>query len=135
MKIIKYFIVGSIAALTDFSLFYIFTKLLKYNYMMVAFISYAIATYINYILSTKYVFQSGTKYSKKVEISLIYLISGVAIGINQISLYLLIDVLFVEMLISKVIATAITFFWNYFLRKNFIFKENINKKKGKNIID
>ena len=135
MKIIKYFIVGSIAALTDFSLYHIFAKLLKYNYMMVAFISYAIATYINYILSTKYVFQSGTKYSKKVEISLIYLISGVAIGINQISLYLLIDVLFVEMLISKVIATAITFFWNYFLRKNFIFKENINKKKGKNIID
>lgn len=135
MKIIKYSIVGSIAALTDFSLFYIFAKLLKYNYMVVAFISYAIATYINYILSTKFVFQSGTKYSKKVEISLIYLISGVAIGINQISLYLLIDVLFVEMLISKVIATAITFFWNYFLRKNFIFKENINKKKGKNIID
>jgi len=135
MKIIKYSIVGSIAALTDFSLFYIFAKLLKYNYMVVAFTSYAIATYINYILSTKYVFQSGTKYSKKIEISLIYLISGVAIGINQISLYLLIDVLFVEMLISKVIATAITFFWNYFLRKNFIFKESINKKKGKNIID
>jgi putative flippase GtrA len=121
MKIIKYFIVGSIAALTDISLFYIFAKLLAYNYLIVAFFSYTIATFVNYILSINYVFQSGIKFSKKQELSLIYLVSGIAIMINQISLYILVDLLSIEIITSKVIAIVITFFWNYFTRNNFIF--------------
>jgi len=125
MKIIKYFIVGSIAALTDISLFYIFAKLLAYNYLIVAFFSYTIATFVNYILSINYVFQSRSKFSKKQELSLIYLVSGIAIMINQISLYILVDLLSIEIITSKVIATVITFFWNYFMRNNFIFRERI----------
>ena len=50
MKIIKYFLVGAIAALTDISLFYIFAKLLGYNYLIVAFFSFITATFVNYIL-------------------------------------------------------------------------------------
>jgi putative flippase GtrA len=131
MKILKYFIVGSIAALTDISLFYIFAKLLGFNYLLVAFFSYTIATFVNYILSISFVFKSGIKYSKKVEISLIYLISGIAIFINQFSLYILVDLLFIEMITSKVIATMITFLWNYFMRSNIIFKEKEEQSKDK----
>jgi len=123
MKIIKYFFVGATAALTDISLFYIFAKVLGYPYLMVAFFSFIIATLVNYLLSIKYVFQSGVKFSKKYEISLIYIISGIAIIINQISLYILIDVLTTEMILSKTISTIITFFWNYYMRNNIIFKE------------
>lgn len=32
------------------------------------------------------------------------------------------------MTLSKVIATIITFFWNYFIRKNYIFKEDTTKE-------
>ena len=123
MKILKYFIVGSIAALTDLTLFYIFAKLLVYNYMIVAFFSFIIATFVNYILSIKYVFQSGIKFSKKQELSLIYLVSVVAIIINQISLFTLVDLLSIEMINSKVIAKMLTFLWNYNMINNFIFKE------------
>jgi len=125
MKIIKYFFVGAAAALTDVSLFYIFAKLLGYNYLIVAFFSFITATFVNYILSIKYVFKSGVIFSKKKEISLIYVISGIALIINQVSLHILIDLITVEMTLSKVIATIITFFWNYFIRKNYIFKEPI----------
>lgn len=128
MKIIKYFFVGVVAALTDISLFYIFAKLLGYNYLIVAFFSFIIATFVNYILSIKYVFKSGIKFSKKKEISLIYVISGIALIINQVSLYILIDLITVEITLSKVIATIITFFWNYFIRRNYIFKEDSMKE-------
>ena len=128
MKIIKYFFVGGAAALTDISLFYIFAKLLGYNYLIVAFFSFITATFVNYILSIKYVFKSGLNFSKKKEISLIYIISGIALIINQVSLYILIDLITVEMTLSKVIATIITFFWNYFIRKNYIFKEDTMKE-------
>jgi len=124
MKIIKYFFVGAIAALTDISLFYIFARLLGYNYLIVAFFSFIIATFVNYILSIMYVFKSGIKFSKKKEISLIYIISSIALLINQISLYVLIDLITVEMTLSKVIATIIAFFWNYLIRRNYIFKDS-----------
>lgn len=128
MKIVKYFIVGAVAALSDISLFYISARLLGYNYLIVAFFSFTIATLVNYILSIRYVFQSGVQFSKKFEISLIYVISGIALVINQVSLYILIDLIMVEITLSKVIATMITFFWNYFIRKNYIFKEDSMKE-------
>jgi len=134
MKMIKYFMVGSIAAITDISLFYLFAKVLGYNYLIVAFFSFIIATLVNYILSIKYVFQSRIKFSKKQEISLIYLVSGMAIIINQISLFILIDLLSIEMISSKVMATVLTFFWNYYTRTNFIFKEEEKDPKGKESI-
>ncbi len=135
MKIIKYFIVGSVAAITDISLFYIFAKLLELNYFLVAFFSYTIATFVNYILSIRFVFKSGIKYSKKAEIILIYLISGIAIFINQLSLYILVNLLFIKLITSKIIATVITFFWNYYMRNNFIFRSIYLKEKSRIIID
>lgn len=126
MKIIKYFIVGSIAALTDFSLFYIFAKLLDYNYFAVALFSFSIATFVNYILSIKYVFKSGKNFSKRKELGLIYLVSGIGIIANLIILWILIEFLSIEILVSKIIATLIIFLWNYFIRNNFVFKENKN---------
>jgi len=74
-------------------------------------------------LSIRYVFQSGIKFSKKQELGLIYLVSSIAIVINQISLFTLVDLLYIEMMISKMVATIVTFFWNYLTRKNIIFKE------------
>lgn len=124
MKIIKYFLVGSIAALTDISLFYLFAKLLGYNYLMVAFFSFIIATFENYILSIKYVFTSGIKYSKKMEISLIFIISGIAIIINQVSLYVLVEFFANDIVFSKIMATSITFFWNFIARNSFVFSES-----------
>lgn len=134
MKMIKYFMVGFIAAITDISLFYLFTRVSGYNYLIVAFFSFVIATLVNYILSIKYVFQSQIKFSKKQEISLIYLVSGMAIIINQISLFILIDLFSMEMISSKVMATVLIFFWNYYLRSNFIFKEEEKDSKGKESI-
>ena len=123
MKIIKYFLVGSIAALADLILFYIYAKLLSYNYQLVAFFSFIIATFLNYILSIKYVFKSEIKHPKKIEITLIYLISGIAIIVNQISLYVLVEYIAVDLVFSKILATITTFLWNFIMRKNIVFPE------------
>lgn len=41
---------------------------------------------------------------------------------NQIVLYVNIDLIHIEKMISKFIATGSVFFWNYYARKHFVFK-------------
>jgi putative flippase GtrA len=121
MKIIKYFFVGGIAAIVDISLFIIFAKFLSYNYLIVGALTFIIATLVNYTLSIKFVFQSGTKHKKKKEVLLVYLVSAFGLTFNLIILYICHDIINMEITISKLIATALVFFWNYFIRKYFIF--------------
>ncbi len=117
----KYIGVGSIAAVVDISIFTVFAKLLRFNYLVVALVSFTIATLVNYILSIKYVFKSGVRYTKGKEVFAVYVVSFIGLVINEIILYTLIDLLFTEMIFSKVIATGIVFFWNYLIRKKYIF--------------
>ena len=120
-KIIRYFFVGGIAAVIDITLFAIFAKFLGYNYLVVAFFSFIVATLVNYIISIKIVFVSGTRHAKHKEVFLVYFVSGVGLLLNLLILYVLISLLGVEKVSSKIIATGLVFFWNYFARKHFIF--------------
>lgn len=121
MKIVKYFFVGGAAAVVDISLFIIFAKFLAYNYLLVGAVTFLVATFVNYILSIKFVFQSGQKYKKQKEILLVYLVSAFGLAFNLVILYVCHDLLIVEVTLSKLIATALVFFWNYLIRKYFIF--------------
>jgi len=121
MKIVKYFFVGGIASLTDILLFSLFAKFLDFNYLVVGFFSFMVATGVNYILSIRHVFESGVRHSKKKEMVLVYLVSAVGLGINLCMLYLFIDLFNFEMILSKVLSTGIVFFWNYFMRKMYVF--------------
>ncbi len=121
MKIIKYFFVGGVAAVVDISLFIIFAKFLTYNYLLVGALTFLIATLVNYILSIKFVFKSGQKHKKQKEILLVYLVSAFGLAFNLVILYICHDIIKVELTVSKIIATGVVFFWNYFIRKYFIF--------------
>lgn len=121
LKIVRYFFVGGIAAVVDIALFAIFAKYLGYNYIAVACVSFFAATLVNYLISIKFVFESGARHGKKKEVSLVYLVSGVGLGLNLLILYISISILGIEKITSKVIATGLVFFWNYYARKHFIF--------------
>ena len=123
MKVIKYFFVGGIAASVDIGIFFIFAKLLGFHYMPVGISSFTLATLVNYLFSTRYVFVSEIRFSKKAEVLLVYVFSSLALLINQFVLYLCIDVIMLEIMLSKLIATGSVFFFNFFARNNFIFKE------------
>ena len=123
MKILKYFFVGSIAAFVDIGLFSIFTKLANINWFPVSIGSFCIATLVNYYLSVVHVFKSGSRFHKHNEIFLVFIVSGIALIINQCILFILIEKLNSNLIIAKISATGFVFFVNYYGRKQFIFKE------------
>lgn len=125
MKIIKYFLVGGIAAIIDIGLFSFFAAYLSLPWLPVSIATFTLATLINYFLSIRFVFQSGARYKKNQEIIGVFIISSLALIINQIILYLSIEIFEFNLIISKILATGSVFFWNYFGRSRLIFA-NIN---------
>jgi putative flippase GtrA len=122
-KFIKYFIVGGIAALINIIIFFIFAKVLRFNYFAIGALAFIVATFINYILSIKYVFKSGIRFDKQKELFWIYIVSIIGLIENEVILYLFVNLLHAEIMISQIIAIGIVFIWNYIARNNFVFKD------------
>lgn len=122
MRILKYFVVGGIAAIIDLIIFVIFAKFFGFQYLIVGAVGFLIATLVNYGLSIQHVFYSGVRFSKASEVSLVILVSSIGLFINQMILFLLIGILNWDMVFAKIMATGSAFFWNYYSRKNYIFK-------------
>lgn len=122
LKIFRYFLVGGVAAAVNIGIFFVFAKLAGFDYIIVGAAAFIIATLVNYILSIKHVFDSGARFEKKKELFWVYAVSLVGMGIDLGVLYICIDIAGVEMMTSKLIATGVVFFWNYYARKHFVFK-------------
>ena len=122
MPLVKYFFVGATAAVVDIGLFTLFANHLGWPWIPVSILTFCFATLVNYFLSIRFIFESGSRHKKHVEIIGIFFISGLALFINQLILYVLIEWFNWHLVVSKIAATATVFFWNYFGRSNIIFK-------------
>ena len=120
-RLIRYFFVGSTAALVDWLLYWALVKYGAMHYLLAAIFSFIASTAVNYVLSIKWVFHSG-RHSRSLEIGLVFFVSLIGLIFNELFLYLFAGVFQVNYMISKIAATGIVFFWNYFTRKKFIFK-------------
>jgi putative flippase GtrA len=122
MTIFKYLIVGTLAAAIDFFVFGLLVYLTKTPWYWAACISFLFATSVNYFLAITFVFNSGIRFRQLHEFGLVFLVSVVGLLVNQIILYVAIELASSNLLIAKLVATAGAFFWNYFSRSKFIFK-------------
>ena len=92
MKIQRYFLVGASASGLDFIIFTTMTYGFQVSWAIAGVISFFPATLANYALSVRYVFESGTNYSRRITIALVFLVSAFGLALNQFVLGLLIEV-------------------------------------------
>jgi putative flippase GtrA len=123
MRVVRYFFVGGAAATVDLGIFFVFAKLLGFQYLWVSAIGFMIATMVNYLLSVRHVFTSGIRFSCKQEILWVYTISTVGLALNQAILFTLVDGRHAELILSKFTANGCVFFWNYLARRHFVFRD------------
>lgn len=121
IRLAKYFCVGGLAACLDICLFTLFAGYLNFPWAFVSVASFILATTLNYFLSVNFVFQSGRRYGKSREIAGVFLVSVLALLVNQAVLYLLIVIFGFNLIIAKIIATGAVFIFNYLGRVRFIF--------------
>ena len=117
----RYFLVGGVAACVDIGLFTLFARQMGLPYQPVAAATFVLATLVNYLLSVRFVFHSGQRHARRVEIVLVYVVSAVGLAINAGILWLAVERLHLDLLVAKLAATAVVLFWNYGARRALVF--------------
>jgi len=119
--IFLYAFVGGLTAIVDISLFYLLIKYIGFNWFLSSIIIFFFVVLINYKLGLMILFKRKSSMTFKSELISVYLISLLSLLLNLIILYVLIELLFINEYVSKVLSTGIVFLWNYFSRVLLVF--------------
>ena len=119
IQIIKFGIVGVIAAVVDLGVLVVLKELLGVNVLLSSTISFCVSVIVNYILSMAFVFKS--KNQGKVKEFIIFVILSIGgLGLNQLILWVGVNFTTVYYLIVKIIAMTIVPIYNFVTRKIFL---------------
>ncbi|HEX8762457.1 MAG TPA: GtrA family protein [Candidatus Saccharimonadales bacterium] len=128
VQFIRYGLVAGIAFIVDFGLLYVFTSHLHWFYLLSATSSFAISVVVNYLLSTAWVFAKRNKRQRTLEITIFIAICTVALGLNDMFMWLFTSVIGMHYLYSKLITVAIVFFWSFGARRIFFHSDFFTKR-------
>ena len=118
-QLIKFGIVGVIAAITDVSVLVILTEKAGVNVLLASAVSFCVSVVVNYILSMTFVFKGG-KQGKLREFVVFVLLSAGGLGINQLIMWLGVKVMGMYYLAVKIFAMILVPVYNFVTRKIFI---------------
>lgn len=123
-QIIKFGFVGFLCFFIDYGIMVFLTEALKINYLISSGCSFSVSVIMNYILSIKFVFDADRD-ANKVKQFLVFLFFSIGgLIINQIVMWVAVDLLGIFYMISKIGATAIVMVYNFITRKLFIEKKS-----------
>jgi len=120
-QLIRYTFVGGGAFLIDFLTLIFLTEVFHLHYLISAGIAFMLGLAVNYILSVRWVFANRTLKNKYFEFGFFMLIGIVGLGLNELFLWVLTDLMTLYYMISKLITAFIVYFWNFFARKYLLF--------------
>lgn len=120
-KLYKYILVGGSAAVVNWCIFFVCTKIFLLHYIISGIISFLIATLWNFLLARKFVFDNST-HSPIKEISLIYAVSLIGLCIDIVILSLCVEFFLLDSMLGKIIATGIAFGFNFGMRNFVIYR-------------
>lgn len=133
MKLFMYLLVGGSAALLEWGLFYMifqglsaaaFFTVQTQNVLAATTLAFSLSTLYHYILCNVFVFDSGSRYERGKEVSLVFLVSVIGLGWNLLLMWIFTSPVLLGLppLPAKIMASAIVTAWNYLSRKKWIFE-------------
>lgn len=129
IQLFRYAIVGGSSFIIDFGLLYLLTEYGHLYYLLSATISFLAGLIVNYLLSITWVFTENVLQNRFWEFLFFALIGCIGLLINLGFLYFFTEICHAHYLLSKILATLFTLFWNFFARKYALF--NNYKKSDK----
>ena len=122
IQIFKFIIVGGIATIIDWIIYYVLYRFIKIDPLIANIISFSISVVYNYYASCKYVFVVTKNKSKHKLFIEFVIFSLIGLGINELLIYGLHSKLLWNAMLVKIIATIIVMIFNFISRKIFLEK-------------
>lgn len=121
VQFFRYFFVGGTGFVTDFAIYYLLTRYCHVYYLYANIASFMTAMVVTYVLSVVWVFQRHSDKSMLVEFGLFAAIGVAGLIINSVILGFLTQKMHVFDLLAKLVAAAVVYIWNFFVRKYLLF--------------
>ena len=119
VQLIKFGIVGVIAAIVDIGVLIIFREIFHFGVLLSSAISFSVSVVVNYILSMAFVFES--KNSNKTREFIIFVCLSVGgLLLNQLIMWIGMKYLSIYYLAIKIFAMIIVPIYNFITRKVFL---------------
>ena len=119
-QLFLYLIVGGIATVVEWALFYIFFNFLDINYLIATALAFIFSTFANWLAGKVLLFKEWNNILS--EIIKIYATSIAGLLFNLVLMWIMVEQLGIHEMLSKMIATGIVFMWNFLVRKYVIYK-------------
>ena len=126
----KYLFCGGMATVSDMIVLFALSNFLNINHLIAAAFGFLVGVITNYTLNIALVFESQGKVKKEFTLFAIIGIGGLLW--TELILWILVNNLGLYLMLAKIIAVVLVLFWNFFMRKRFVFPsdsalENIEK--------
>lgn len=120
----RYFFVASAAFAVDFGSLIILKEIFNFNYLVAATLSFCLGVIVNFYLSTRWIFLDPKFSKKQYEFTGVALVALVGLLLNDLILWFLTSQVGLYYIYSKLFATGVIFFWNFFVRKKLLYTDN-----------
>lgn len=119
-QFMKFGIVGVIAFVIDYGFMVLLTEVFGVPYLISTTVSFIISVIFNYFASMRFVFKRKDDMSRRREFIIFVVLSVIGLVINDVFMWLMVDFLFIDYRISKIVVTFIVAVWNFATRKIFL---------------
>ena len=113
-------VVGLMSLAVEYTVLIVLVELAGVWYLAATTVAYAASVAFNYALSTKYVFQHREGMGRGGEFSVYMGLAVIALGLNDLFMYIGVDLLGVQYLVAKLVVTFMVTWYNFFSRKIFL---------------
>ena len=119
-QILKFGVVGGIAFVIDYVTLIICKELFNINVLLSAAIAFTVSVIFNYILSIKWVFDVNKEKDSRKNFIIFIVFSIIGLGLTELIMWFGTDIIKINYLIVKIIATGIVMIFNFITRKIFL---------------
>lgn len=125
-ELIKFFIVGGISTIIDWSSFYLIGIILGIHYQISLVIAYTLGGITNYTLNKLFTFQNK---SKQITLQFItfFTLAFISLLISMTIMFIFVEIFYINEMISRILTTFIVFIINYAMHKFVTFNKKIFK--------
>ena len=119
LQFCKFGVVGILSLFVDYGLMVFLVEIVGVDYFRASALSYTFSVLVNYVLSMRFVFQGREDMSRTKEATIYFILSFIGLGLNQLLMWIAVDVIGIFYVIAKVMSTFMVTWYNFASRKKF----------------
>lgn len=119
-QLAKFVIAGVITTAIDWAIYYALCEFLGMNPLIAQLFSFTASTAVSFYINTLWVFDTTKSKTRRRLIAEFFFFSFCGLVMTEAMLYVFIDVMQMNYMLAKVIATAVVMIFNFVTRKMFL---------------